>query len=599
MQRQLTKSIAVLPFVNRSNDDEHEYFSDGMTEEIINALSKVKEIRVTSRTSSFFFKGKETPLKEIGEQLGVSAILEGSIRLSAKKMRISAQLIDVEEDYPFWSENFDRDLDDIFVVQDEISLLIADRLREHLGHFDLEDQLVDQPNLSVEQYQQYLRARYHLLKMSSSDIKKGLSILEGVMEQEVASPLVFLGMHLGYTLMGSMGLMPAEESFIQGKGFLNKAIALDPNLSECQLHMAFESFLLDWDIPTSYQHLQRAMEIRPMVDIYQTFTSIIVAEGNYEAAMHYIDQALQMDPFSSINYHLKGFILYCQGKHEDALVHFEKVWALKPDAKVSVLYKGQALLLMGKAQAALEYFDQLPAQLDSDLNREAGLTMSYAALGRIQEAEHFLEQIKAAMDSPLKERAIYHLIHCYTSLGKPEQALDWLQKAVEFHLPLIIYYYVEPMLKPLHQEPRFQAMMRQILGDKPTFDFQKRKYKKSLLEPGLLEQYKKQLEVLMSKEEPYLDPALTLRSLAEGMNMPPNQLSQLLNEGFDKNFSEYVNSYRLEAFKEKANDPSLRHLTILALAFDSGFNSKTVFNTFFKKSMGMTPSAYWKKIIQA
>ena len=108
--------------------------------------------------------------------------------------------------------------------------------------------------------------------------------------------------------MGTMGLMPAEESFVKGKGFLNRAIAQDPNLAECQLHMAFESFLLDWDLPASYQHLRRAMEIRPMVDIYQTFTSIIVAEGNYEAAMHYIEQAIQMDPFSSINYHLKGFV---------------------------------------------------------------------------------------------------------------------------------------------------------------------------------------------------------------------------------------------------------------------------------------------------
>ena len=129
MQRPVTKSIAVLPFVNRSKGGEHEYFSDGMTEEIINALSKVQGIRVTSRTSSFLFKGKELPLKQIGEQLGVSAILEGSVRLSAQKMRISAQLIDVAEDYPFWSEKFDRDLDDIFAAQDEISLLIADRLR--------------------------------------------------------------------------------------------------------------------------------------------------------------------------------------------------------------------------------------------------------------------------------------------------------------------------------------------------------------------------------------------------------------------------------------------------------------------------------------
>ncbi len=599
MQRQLAKSIAVLPFVNRSKEEEHEYFSDGMTEEIINALSKVKGIRVTSRTSSFFFKDKELPLKQIGQQLGVSAILEGSIRLSTQKMRISAQLIDVAEDYPFWSENFDRDLDDIFEVQDEISLLIADRLREHLGHFELEDQLVDQPDLSVEQYQQYLKARYHLLKMSTSDIQKGLAILEEVMQEEVTSPLIYLGMHLGYALMGSMGLMPVEDSFFKGKGFLGQAIALDPNLAECQLHMAFDSFLLDWDLPTSYEHLRRAMEIRPMVDIYQTYTSIIVAEGNYEAALHYIEQAIQMDPFSSINYHLRGYVKYCQGKYGEAMQSFEEVWKLKADAKVSVMYKGQALLLTNKAEAALAYFDQLPSHLEGDLNREAGLAMAYATLGKLEEAERYLLMIKAALDSPLKERAIYHLIHCYTTLGQFAQALYWLEKAVELHLPLIIYFYVEPMLKPLHKEARFQAVMRQVLGDKPAFDFRKRKYKKSLLEPAHVEQYKERLEQIMRDEEPYLDPALSLRALAEQMDMPANQLSQLLNEGFDQNFSEYVNGYRLLAFKERANNPAFRHLTLLALAFDSGFNSKTVFNTFFKKSMGMTPSTYWKKIANA
>ena len=394
-----------------------------------------------------------------------------------------------------------------------------------------------------------------------------------------------------------MGLMPAEESFIKGKEFLSQAIALDPNLAECQLHMAFDSFLLHWDLPASYQHLHQALEIRPMVDIYQTFTSIIVAEGNYEAAMHYIQQAIKIDPFSSINYHLRGFTQYCQGNYAEALADFEEVWKLKADAKVSVLYKGQVFLLTGKTQEALRYFDQLPAHLEGDLNREAGLVMAYAALGKTKEAEHYLSIIQDALDSPLKERAIYHLIHCYTALGKFDQALDWLEKAVQFHLPLIVYFYVEPMLKPLHKEARFQTVMRQILGDKPSFDFQKRKYKKSLLDPSLVEQHKEQLEQLMKAQEPYLDPALTLRALAERMNMPPNQLSQLLNEGFDQNFSEFVNSYRLLAFKERAQTPALRHLTILALAFDSGFNSKTVFNTFFKKSMGMTPSAYWKKIV--
>ena len=144
-----TKTIAVLPFVNMSSNPENEYFSDGMTEEIINALAKIKGLKVTSRTSSFYFKNKNIPISKIGQDLNVSTILEGSIRLSGKKMRITAQLIDVVDDFHFWSETFNRSVEDIFAVQDEVSLLIADMLREHIGHFDTDDQLVPALDISA------------------------------------------------------------------------------------------------------------------------------------------------------------------------------------------------------------------------------------------------------------------------------------------------------------------------------------------------------------------------------------------------------------------------------------------------------------------
>ena len=172
--------------------------------------------------------------------------------------------------------------------------------------------------------------------------------------------------------------------------------------------------------------------------------------------------------------------------------------------------------------------------------------------------------------------------------------MDLIDQGIAYRLPLMVYHYVEPMLKTLRPLPRFQAQMKQILGEGSTYDFSKRKYKKALFDEQQLQNYRQQLEQLMVAQEPYLDPNLTLRDLAQKMDLPPNHLSQLLNEGFDKNFAEYINGYRLETFKVKAADPNLQHLTILALAYESGFNSKTVFNTFFKKTMGQTPSAWWK-----
>ena len=597
-QKKLSKTIAVLPFVNMSSNKDNEYFSDGMTEEIINALSKIKNLKVTSRTSSFFFKNKNMPIPQIGKELNVSTILEGSIRLAGHKMRITAQLIDVNDDFHFWSETFDRSIEDIFAVQDEISLLIADKLREHIGHFDIDDHLVDTPDISVEMYKKYLKGRYHLLKMGKSDIEKGLSILEEIIQQQPNFSLAYLGVHLGYTLLGTIGLVPASEAFAKGKLFLDKAIALNENLPEAQLHLSYISLLQKWDFATTYQHLNKSFEIRPTVEFYQSMASTLVAEGKFAAALNHIETALQLDPFSAINYHLKGFILYGQEKYEQAIKWFEKSFNLKSNFKVSTSYLGQTLLLMGRTEEGLQYFRNLPPDEPGSLTRLGGITLAYAALGDIEQAEAGIAKLETALQTDSMGSAIDLLILCQAMLGRKEAAIQLIEQGVAYRLPMMIYICVEPILKPLHSIPRFQALMRQVLGEETTFEGSKRKYKKSLLDEELLKQYLGQLEQLMATDKPYLDPDLTLRSLAQMLNIPPNHLSQLLNEGLEKNFSEYVNSYRLEAFKSKVADPAQQHLTILALAYDSGFNSKTVFNTFFKKITGKTPRAYWKEVVR-
>ena len=595
-QKKQTKSIAVLPFVNMSSNVENEYFSDGMTEEIINALAKIKGLKVTSRTSSFFFKNKNLPITQIGQDLNVSTILEGSIRLSGNKMRITAQLIDVKEDYHFWSEVFDRSMEDIFAVQDEISLLIAEKLREQIGHFDIDEHLVEAPDIPVEAYKRYLKSRYHLLKMNKPDLERGLSILEEIIQEQPNFPLAYLGMHLGYTLLGTIGLVPAQEAFAKGQPYLDKAIELNENLPECQLHLSYSCFLQKWDLPCTYHHLNNSFEIRPTVEYYQSMASTLVAEGKFSAALHYIETALQLDPFSSINYHLKGFIFYGQEKYEKAIKCFEKSIHLKSNFMASTLYLGQALLL-GRGTEGLTYFQNLSEDDDGDLMKLGGTTLGYAALGDMIQAQAGIKKLEAALQTDLMGRAVNLLILCQTTLGDQEAAIQLIDQGVRSRLPMMVYLYVEPILKPLRSNPRFQELMRQVLGEKTAFDLPTRKYKKALFTENQLKQYQYQLKQLMAEKKPYLDPNLTLRDLAQLLEIPSNHLSQLLNEGFDKNFAEYVNSYRVESFKSKVADPTQQHLTILALAYDSGFNSKTVFNTFFKKMTGKTPKTYWKEVI--
>ncbi len=593
-QKSPEKSIAVLPFVNRSADPENEYFSDGMTEEIINALSKIENLKVTSRTSSFFFKNKNIPLRQIGKELNVSTILEGSIRLSGNKMRITAQLVDVAEDIYFWSQKFDRNLDDIFAVQDEISLLIAEKFREHVGHLEIADQLVEPQDVSVENYQRYLKSRYHILKMSQSEIETGMDILKNIIAEQPDFALAYIGMHLGYTLLGALGMMPAMEAFSAAHPYLKRAIELDENLPEVQLNLSFDAFFHHWDFQKAYQHLQRSFEIRPTVDYYQTMASTLVVEGKFDAADNYIDTAIQIDPFSAINLHIKGFIFYVEEKFEQAIGYFDKSQQLKPDGQVSLPEWGQSLILLGRKEEALAFYENLP-DLPGDLLKTGGLALSHAALGNVAEAKKGMAVLEAALQTPQMERAMSQLILCHTLMGNHEQALDLIAEGVKLKLMLIVYMPIDPMLKPLRQYPRFMELFEPVLGKKTEPQAPERKYKKSLLDEADLKKYKQQLEQLMDSEKPYLDPDLTLRSLAEMLDLPPNYLSQLLNEGFDQNFAEYVNSYRLETFRERATDPANSHLTLLGLAYESGFNSKTVFNSFFKKTMGLTPRAWVKK----
>ncbi|MFK8162176.1 MAG: helix-turn-helix domain-containing protein, partial [Lewinella sp.] len=363
-----------------------------------------------------------------------------------------------------------------------------------------------------------------------------------------------------------------------------------------QIHLSYHSFLQAWDFPGTYQHLQKSFERRPSVEYYQMMTSVLSAEGKLRAAHNYIDTALQIDPFSAINFHLKGFLFYLQEQHAPALQYFEKSLELKPDAHVSFAEMGLSYLLSGEHERALTFYQNLPLAED-DLLVVGGKTMVYA-LTAPERAPEGMRLLEEAMDGPQKDLALNQLTLCHALLGNEEEALNLLERGIEMKLLLIVYTQIGPALKPLRSAPRFQELRQRVLGDASLADTTERKYKKALLSTEEIDRYKQRLTQVMEEEGPYLRPDLSLRELAGRLDLPHNYLSQLLNEGFGQNFAEYVNMYRLSAFKTKVVDPAFQHLSLLGLAFESGFNSKTSFNTFFKKATGLTPAAYRKKILK-
>ena len=589
-----SKSIAVLPFVNMSNNIDNEYFCDGLTEEIINALAKIKELLVTSRTSSFYFKNKKATSQEIKEKLGVSIFIEGSVRLSGNKMRITVQMIDTIDDFHFWSETFDRKLEDIFEVQDEISLFIAEKLREHIGHIEFENKLVKTLNVPVDIYREYLKGRYYLMKLDYENTIKSISIFEAIIEKAPNFPNPYLDINQGYGYLAVMGLLPAFEAFTKAQPFLQKGLELEPNSARSQLNLSWIACWQNWDLKKAYEHANKALEIQPNDDIYLTISNFLTVEGKLKPAHNYIDKAMELDPFSAMNHHYKGYLYYLQQDYAKSIPLQYKALELNSTLPFPPIYIGKSLLMLGKIDEALTFFNQLKGVSIKDLTQLGGITMAYVLKGDVTKYTTGIKELEAKLNSELMDKALMYLILLNVLLGKYEDAIDFLEQGYNNRLPIVLLLNSEPILKPIRNHKRFKKVMTLAISDNNNYTPKKR-YKQSLLKAEEINKYVKELEKIMMDYKLYLNPDLSLKDLASYLELPANYMSQLLNQGFNKNFSEYINTFRLNEFKERIVLEENKELTIMAVAYDSGFNSKTVFNTFFKKIEGLTPNTYLKK----
>ena len=592
----LNKSIAVLPFRSIGSSQECKYFSEGISEEIINALIKIKGLKVSSRASSFLFDSTKVSIKEIAELLGVNIILEGSIRLSGDKARISVRLIEASEDFCFWTETFDRKLTNIFEVQDEISLSVADKLREHVGHIELGNNLVTSYNISISDYKQYLKGRYFIMKLNYPNVLKGIAIMEEVHSKAPDFPLACLEINKAYAYLGTMGIIPAVEAFVKAAPYLKKAIDISENLPDTQLNMAWISCWQNWDINTAYKHLQNAVSTKPSDEIYLSISNILAIEGRFGAAHTYIDKALDLDPFSAMNHHFKGFIYYLQEEYSKAIPQFKKSLEYESTIPFPHLAMGLSLLLKGEIKAGLRNFENMSESKFGDLTRLGGLTLAYVFAEDKVNIDLGIKELQSKLGSESMGSALFFLILINAKLGNDKEALELVEKGIEMKFPNMLLLFTEPFTKCLYSYDKFREIKENIFGTDKVKNIENIKEKKPLLDSSQLEKHKDRLETMIVESKNYLDSSLSLRLLSQQLEIPANHLSYLLNKGFDKNFSEFINTYRIEEFKNRVANKGLDNLTILALAYDSGFNSKTVFNTFFKKITGKTPKDYCKEI---
>ena len=591
-------SIAILPFVNMSASKENEYFSDGITEEIINALAKIDGLKVTSRTSAFYFKGKNIPVPEIGKELGVSTLLEGSVRLSGNAIRITAQLIDATEDYHFWSETWDRKLDNIFEVQDEISILIAEKLREQIGHFEIEEK-ADARHTEINAYEWYLKSKSSFAKFQKADILKVVDEIEHAIAIDPECPFYHASKAIYFSYLGLVNAIPGREAFTMSKEAAIQALQLDPTDPEANYSIGLVHYFFEKDLDTAESYLNLSLKYRPNnVNALLGGSVMDVISGNNERALFRVKKAIELDPLTHSHIYYHASALQRMGRYEEALVEVNKLLKAVPHHTNSYCLKGTILNRLKRYDEAIEHYKTVPVSSEKTEVYYAGIGIVYASSGNLAKAEEYLLKCRdqaqnlhlASEENPLVIINIY--------LGNLDLAFKEIEKDITAGKYYLNFYRENPAFKLLADDPRYSIFNTIFKSDGRNHAESSAENsgakKKALLDEKQIDTYSGQLLDYMATEKPYLDADLSLRKLANQLELSPNQLSMVLNEGLGKNFNGFVNHYRVEEFKMLAKDPGSANLTIVALAYECGFNSKTVFNTYFKEKTGLTPSEYLK-----
>lgn len=589
------KSIAVLPFVNRSADMSFEYFSDGITEEIINGLTKIDGLKVTSRTSSFFFKDKSIPLKQIAAQLNVEIILEGSVRVAGDNLRISAQLIEAEHDFHFWSESWDRKLENVFEVQDEISLLIADKLREQFGHLEIAEHLVEKKTDNLDSYRNWLKARYYFNRWNPDDVSRSIKYFEKSIQSDPSFTDAWVGLADAYGFMATTQFMPPEEAWKKNIACTQTAYKLNPEHAGVHYLLANLSFFTDSNFADALAHTQKAVELKASYPEAQQFMAFLyILAGDFEKAKYHLQFALAVDPLNQETLFYKAYYLYRNREIDQAVRVLDELLSNNPDNIPAFVVKAYCMLMKKQYNKLLPIIENASEKILIKTEKLGILTLLFVLQEDEEKAGHYLELLEREAENPMAFQAHSYLFLAYANLHRLDAAFDLLEKSLKIKSSILLLSYTDPLVNSLIQDKRYRVFHEKLYGkiQLPTAETAK----KQLLDEKTCLAFDERLTNFMEKEQPFLNPTITLRGLAALIEIHPNQLSWLLNEFKGTRFNEFINKYRLMHFIKLIKNPENANFSILGLAYESGFNSKTVFNTFFKKETGVTPAAYLKNL---
>jgi TolB-like protein/Tfp pilus assembly protein PilF len=450
-------SLAVLPFANLGGDKENEYFSDGLAEDIIGALTQVPGLRVVARTSAFAFRGKEQDVREISARLNVEHVLEGSVRRLGSRVRVTAQLVKASDGYHLWSQRFDREMTDIFAIQDEISQAIVEKLRVRLA---ADHPLVKRHTENVEAYNLCLKARYQLFRFTPEGIAKSKEYYEQAIALDPSYALAWYGLAGFYNLLGMSGQMPPKAVNAQADLATRKALQLDDRLAEAHALMgALRASEFDWQ--AAELEFSRALALGPnSEDVLKWYDHYYLGPMKRleEAIVAYL-RAVEMDPLSPFQQAQLGYNYCLKREWNLAIKQCRTAIELDPQCWAYILL-GSCYFHMGKHDDAIRAMETQVQILGRSSFAVGNLGWVFASTGRTADALKLLEELQERAQTQYVPSWSFAVV--YSGLGEMDKAFDWYEKAVDEREPLMLHFHVHPNYDPLRSHPRYKALLRKM-----------------------------------------------------------------------------------------------------------------------------------------
>jgi serine/threonine-protein kinase len=453
-------SVAVLPFLNLSNDPENEFFADGITEDVIAQLSKIRSLKVISRTSVMPFKQRGQNLREIGATLQVATLLEGSVRRAGDRVRIVAQLIDAEADQHLWAETYDRQLTDIFAIQTDVALKIAAALEAELSPAE-RTRIRRKPTTNLHAYQLYLQARHSYGRYTGESIELGIDYFRQAIAADPSFALAHTGLALAYAELaaGSGGGVRPDLAYLEAKQSITRALALDNELGEAHSVLALLKFAHDFDWDGAEAEFKLALELSPgSADIYDHYGWLCGAVGRFDEAVMLVKRAQELDPL--IHRADVAATLLRAGRNQEALEAALKCIEFEPSYARGRSTLGWAYMKNGMPDQGLAELERAATIAPENTMYLAQLGQALAQAGKTAKAREVLGQLEQVA----RERYVspYHMAYVYTGLGEPDRAMDYLERAHEERAGNVYGVKGSFLFTELHSHPRFKALLKKM-----------------------------------------------------------------------------------------------------------------------------------------